>query len=388
MLNVTETGSLETRSPQLPVEIVGQLTHLDVAVQAMAREPAIALDTESNSFHHYPEQLCLIQIATRHKVYIIDTIVLKDIAPLKKVLIDDSIKKVIHGADYDIRSLDRHCGFHIRNLYDTNIAARFAGTTRVSLGALIEDLLGVTIQKSKRLQRANWGQRPLSAEALSYAAADVRYLLSLGEILDQRLQALGRSAWVAEECARLEEVRYTAPNLEAAYLSVKGSKNLDERGLAILQSLFQFREEEARRQRRPPFFVMPDEALIFIAANPTVALSEVPGIGQTGLQRFGRGLLGALRDGLSAAPVRRVPFMNDERFSREQLERLRSLKAWRASLGDALSIDPTLLWPMASLERLARAPDTLTVELTSENIRRWQRDNFASSLHTYLQSLP
>lgn len=388
MLNVTETGSLETRSPQLPVKIVSQLTHLDVAVQAMAREPAIALDTESNSFHHYPEQLCLIQIATRHKVYIIDTIALKDIAPLKKVLIDDSIKKVIHGADYDIRSLDRHCGFHIRNLYDTNIAARFAGTTRVSLGALIEDLLGVTIQKSKRLQRANWGQRPLSAEALSYAAADVRYLLSLGEILDQRLQALGRSAWVAEECARLEEVRYTAPNLEAAYLSVKGSKNLDERGLAILQSLFQFREEEARRQRRPPFFVMPDEALIFIAANPAVALTEVPGIGQTGLQRFGRGLLRALRDGLSAAPVRRVPFMNDERFSREQLERLRSLKAWRASLGDALSIDPTLLWPMASLERLARAPDTLTVELTSENIRRWQRDNFASSLHTYLQSLP
>ena len=388
VLNVTETGNLETGTLQLPVEIISQFARLDVAVQAMAREPAIALDTESNSFHHYPEQLCLIQIATRHKVYIIDTITLKDIAPLKDVLENDSIEKIVHGADYDIRSLDRHCGFHIRNLYDTNIAGRFAGMTRVSLGALIEDLLGITIEKSKRLQRANWGQRPLSAEALIYAAADVRYLLSIRNILDQRLQALGRAAWVAEECARLEEVRYTAPNLDTAFLSAKGSKNLDERGLAILQSLFQFREEEARRWRRPPFFVTSDEALIFIAANPTVALTEVPGIGQTGLQRFGRGILQALRDGLAAPPIRRALIMAAERVSREQLERLRCLKEWRLSQGEALSVDPTLLWPMASLERLSRAPDTFTVELTSENIRRWQRDNLASSLRTYLQSLP
>ena len=373
-----------TVSLPLPVEIVSQSAQLDVAVQGMVGSPAIAFDTESNSFHHYPEQLCLIQIATRNKVYIIDTISLKDISPLKEVLIDDSIMKVIHGADYDIRCLDR-LGFRIADLYDTNIAARFAGITHFGLADVLEDLLGVSIQKSNRLQRADWGRRPLSAEAIDYAATDVRHLLALRETLDQRLQSLERTAWVSEECARLEEVRYTAPDLETAYLSAKGAQNLNGRCLAIFRSLFLFREEEARRQHRPPFFIMPDATLISLATSPTTALSEVPGLGQAGLQRYGRGLLQAIRDGLAAPPIYRLP-VTAECLSHEQIQRLSRLKDWRASLGATLSLDPSLLWPTASLERLARAPDTLGVELISSNIRRWQRDRFASSLHAYLDS--
>lgn len=375
-----------TVSLSLPFDVVSQSAQLAIAVQGMVGSPAIALDTESNSFYRYPEQLCLIQIATRNKVHIIDTISLKDIAPLKEVLADDSIMKIVHGADYDIRSLHRHYGFRIRNLYDTNIAARFAGITQVGLAVLINDLLGVSIHKSKRLQRADWGRRPLSAEALDYAATDVRHLCALRETLDQRLQSLGRTEWVAEECARLEEVRYMAPDLEAAYLSVKGAKNLDGSGLAVLRSLFLFREEEARRQHRPPFFVIPDVALISLATSPTAALSEVPGLGQAGLQRFGRGLQQALRGGLAAPPIHRPPPVTHEHISHEQIQRLSGLKAWRASLSAAISLQPTLLWPTASLERLARAPDTLGVELTSANIRCWQRGHFASSLQNYLES--
>ena len=380
------TGHMTVSLP-IPVEIVNQAAQLDASVKAMLGSSDIALDTESNSFHRYPEQLCLIQIASRHRVYVIDAIVLKEIASLKEVL-DSSITKVIHGADYDIRSLDRHYGFRIRNVYDTNIAARFAGLTRVGLAALLEDLLGVTIPKSTRLQRADWGRRPLTAEAIDYAATDVRHLFALRETLAQRLQALGRTEWVAEECAQLEEVRYTAPNLETAYLAVKGAKDLDGRGLAILRSLFLFREKEARRQHRPPFFVIPHTTLITLATSPTLALSEVPGLGQTGLKQFGRGLQQALREGLAAPPVRRPPPMTDERMSREQVQRLGRLKAWRVSLGTTLSLDPSLLWPTASLERLAKAPAMLSSELTSADIRRWQRDRFAATLSAYLESLP
>lgn len=380
------TGHMTVSLP-IPVEIVNQAAQLDASVKAILDSSDIALDTESNSFHRYPEQLCLIQIASRHRVYVIDAIVLKEIAALKEVL-DSSITKVVHGADYDIRSLDRHYGFRIRNVYDTNIAARFAGLTRVGLAALLEDLLGVTIPKSTRLQRADWGRRPLTTEAIDYAATDVRHLFALREFLAQRLQALGRTEWVAEECAQLEEVRYTAPNLETAYLAVKGAKDLDGRGLAILRSLFLFREKEARRQHRPPFFVIPHTTLITLATSPTLALSEVPGLGQTGLKQFGRGLQQALREGLAAPPVRRLPPMTDKRMSREQVQRLGRLKAWRVSLGTTLSLDPSLLWPTASLERLAKAPAILSSELTSADIRRWQRDRFAATLSAYLESLP
>jgi len=379
--------SLLTGLLPLPVEIVSRPAQLDVAARGLVGSHAIALDTESNSFHHYPEQLCLIQIASRHKIYIIDTMSISDLAPLRDILVDVSITKVVHAADNDIRSLDRHCGFYIHNLFDTSIAARFIGSTRLGLAAITGDLLGITINKSKRLQRADWGRRPLSAEAIEYAATDVRHLFALREILEQRLRTLGRAAWVAEECARIEEVRYTAPNLETAYLSVKGAKDLDGRGLAVLQRLFLFREEEARRQHRPPFFVLPDATLVFLAASPEVAFSEVPGLGQTGLKRFGRGLQQALHNGITAPPIRRPRTIKAMRVSEEQAQRLSRLKEWRTSLGSSLSLDPSLLWPLTSLERLAEAPDTLSVELTSDNIRHWQRDVVASSLQACLESL-
>ncbi len=376
--------SLLTSLQPLPVEVVSRPAQLNVAVQELVGSHAIALDTESNSFHHYPEQLCLIQIATRHRVYIIDTISLEELDSLKEVLVDDSIRKVIHSADYDIRSLDRHYGFRVHNLFDTSIAARFTGITQFGLAALLRDLLGITINKSKRLQRADWGRRPLSAEALEYAATDVRHLFALQEILGQRLQTLGRAAWVAEECARIEEVRYTTPNLETAYLSVKEAKDLDGRGLAILQSLFLFREEEARRQHRPPFFVLPDASLIFLATSPETAISDVPGLGQTGLKRFGQGLQQALRNGITAPPTYRPHPLRVIRASKEQVQRLSRLKEWRTSLGSRLSLDPSLLWPLTSLERLAKAPHTLSVEFTSDEIRHWQRDVVASSLQACL----
>ncbi len=376
--------SLLTSSLPLPVEIVSRPAQLGVAAREMAGSHTIALDTESNSFHHYPEQLCLIQIASRHKVYIIDTIALYDLAPLRDVLADVSIKKVVHAADYDIRSLDRHCGLHIHNLFDTSIAARFTGIAQLGLAALTRDLLGITINKSKRLQRADWGRRPLSAEALEYAATDVRHLFALREVLDQRLRTLGRAAWVAEECARIEEIRYTAPNLETAYLSVKGAKDLDGRGLVVLQSLFLFREEEARRQHRPPFFILPDATLIFLATSPEAALSEIPGLGQTGLKRFGQGLQQALHNGITAPPIHRPHPIKAVRAGEEQAQRLSRLKEWRTSLGSSLSLAPSLLWPLPSLQRLAKAPDTLSVEFTSDNIRHWQHDVVASSLQACL----
>ena len=377
-----------TVSPIYPTTIVvTQPAQLYAAVQTMMREPAIALDTESNSMHRYPEQLCLVQVADRYHVYIIDTIALKDLEPLKGILADKSIVKVVHGADYDLRCLDRHYGFRVHNLYDTAIAAQFAGMSQIGLAAVIQELLGVTFSKNKRLQRADWGRRPLSAEALDYAAADVRYSLALRETLNQRIQVLGRPEWVAEECARLEEVRYTAPSLETAFLSVKGSRELDPRGLAILKRLWLFREEEAQRQRRPPYYVLPDPVLIFLADTPDADLSQVPGLGQANLQRFGGGLQKALREGLAAPPSHR-PVPAERVISPQQIERLRHLKMWRASLGTSLFLGPSMLWPTASLERLAKAPGTLEVELASPDIRRWQCDHFAPLLRTHLESLP
>ncbi|MDD4859597.1 MAG: HRDC domain-containing protein [Dehalococcoidales bacterium] len=376
-----------TGSPALPVEIVSQPDKLVAVARDLADSDIIALDTESNSRHYYPEQLCLVQIASRHKIYIIDTISLNDLTPIKGVLVDLSIKKVIHTADYDIRCLDRHSGIHIHNLFDPSIAARFIGVAQFGLAALTRDLLGITINKSERLQKSDWGRRPLSAEAIEYAATDVSYLIALQEMLAQRLRSLGREEWVSQEFAQIEKVRYIAPDLETAYLSIKGVKDLGGREMAVLQSLVIFREEQARRWHRPPFYVIPDASLIFLATNPSADFSEVPGLGQVWLKRFGQGLRQAILKGLTAPPITLPPRNNFVRLNKEQVQRLNRLKEWRKSLGFSLSLDPSLLWSLTSLERLASAPDTLSAEISLDNICSWQREVVVPSLRSCLESL-
>jgi ribonuclease D len=370
----------------LPYEVIAEPGRLARAVAELRGSSAIAVDTEANSRHRYPEQLCLIQIATRTQVYIVDPISLPGIAPLEPALLDSSIVKVVHGADYDIRSLDRHAGLHIRGLFDTSIAARFAGIAEFGLASLLRDVLKVTIAKTERLQMADWGRRPLSAEALDYAASDVRHLLALREALQERLRKLGRTEWVAEECSRLEQVRYTAPDMETAFLSVKGTRDLDGRGLAVLRSLFNFRDREARRQHKPPYYVLPEEGLVFLAGNPRASFSRVPGASEAGLRRLSPGLEQALREGENAPPIQRPPYIA-ERPGEKEIGRLNRLKIWRKSLGSELSLDPALLWPMVSLERLAKNPATLESEIQSEVVRKWQREAFQESLRRQVQSL-
>ncbi len=382
-LSAAWTASLTT-SQNIPTEIVAEPAQLVSAVRAIGGFHAISLDTESNSFHHYPEQLCLIQIATRERAYVVDTIAIDALWPLREILGNTAVMKVVHGADYDVRSLDRRYGFRIVNLYDTSIAARFAGIARFGLADLIKELLGMTIAKSKRLQLTDWGHRPLSAEALDYAITDVTYLLDLQEILSKRLQRLGRTAWVAEECARVEAVRYAEPDAERAALSMRGAKDLDGRGLAILRSLVMFREKEARREQRPPFHIVPDFALVSLAGNPTARPQDIPGLGEQAQHKYGRGIIEAIREGLTARPLTR-PASNFERPDREQIQRLKQLKAWRTSLGADLSLDASLIWPALSLERLARDPSAFDQEISSPDVRRWQREQFGASLKSYLE---
>ncbi len=381
-----------------PVEIITQSSHLYAAVQEMGDSRAIAVDTEANSRHRYPEQLCLIQIATLNKIFIIDTILLKEIDSLRDILLDASIIKVFHTADYDILSLNRHFGFQIRGVFDAAIAARFTGISKFALAIILEDLLGITIQKNRRIQEGDWGRRPLSTEALEYAANDVRHLLALRDFLDKRLQELGRISWVTEECTRLEELRYEPWDLETAFLSLKGADKLDGSSLAILKSLYLFREKEALKQNRPPYYVIPHNTLLYLATNPEADLSKTPGLGKTGLKRFGQDLQEALEKGLVAAPIYRSSRAITEELNEEELQslkltrderdqRLKRLKAWRTSIGILLSLDPSLVWPRVSLERLSRNPDTLEVELTSSDIRRWQHEQFASSLNVLVGSL-
>lgn len=375
----------------VPVEIISEPGKLEDAVEEIGKSGVIALDIESNSRHHYPEQLCLIQTATPCKVYIIDTLALSDISLLKEVLLSRDTVKVFHEASNDVRSLDRHYGFRVCSIFDTAVAARFCGIEKHGLADVIREMLGIDISKSERLQRSDWGRRPLPEEALEYAAADVFHLVAVGEVLIRRLNELGRMGWVTEECLRLEDLRYEAPDPETFYRSVKGTGKLRGRALAILRELYLFRDQEAVRRHRPPFYILPDKAIVYLAENPHADLSEVPGLGEKVLNRLGPGIREAVVKGLAASPVKRKHRARPgrEREDKQQGPRLsgqkrdknlKALKEWRGTIAANLSLEPSLIWPLVSLDRLARNPDSLEAELLSDEVREWQGEEFSLSL--------
>ena len=371
----------------IPVELLTTSSQVSDLARILSHDGCIAIDTESNSRHRYPERVCLVQVATNSKVYLIDALTVDDMKPIGEVLADDTVVKVIQAADNDIRCLDREWGFRVRNLFDTSIASRLVGMKQTGLSALLEVLLGVHVPKDPRIQKSDWSHRPLSHEALNYAATDVWYLLSLQKAFESRLRTLARSQWVSEECARLEQIRYVAPDPDTAFLSLKGSRRLNGQEKAILKRLFMLREAEARRRNRPPYYVLPHETLVHLASNPTADLAQLPSLRKQVGSRFGTLLSAALHRGLADPPISNPIYYSMAPATQVETDRLQILKKWRANLGMQLSIDPPLVWPKASLERLGKAPHTLSAELQSPEVRQWQCEQFATSLRASLAQL-
>ena len=200
---------------------------------SLEKEPAIGVDLEADSMFHYKERVCLLQISTADQNVLLDPLALKDISPLKSVFAEPRIRKVIHGSDYDIRSLKRDFGIVVRALFDTHIAARFLGYRETGLANLLKDKFGLNIEK--KYQKKDWSKRPLPTGMLDYAAQDASHLLPLSRILEKELRAKKRILWVEEECEIQSRVGPAANDRKPMFLKFKGAGKLDPRSLGSLR---------------------------------------------------------------------------------------------------------------------------------------------------------
>ncbi len=256
----------------------------------------LAADTEAAGYHRYHDRICLLQVSTREDTALVDTLAVRDIAPLKPYFEDPEIEIIFHDADYDLRLLSRDYGVLVRGLFDTKIAAQLLGEPAFGLGNLLEKYLGVKLEK--KYQRADWAQRPLPPELLEYAAEDTRYLPVLRDRLKAELEMKGRTAWADEEF-RIEEQVHWAPgeNNGEAYLRLKGIRDLRPRQLAALRELYRWREAVAAERDRAAFRILPNEALLGIAREmpaSTAELARVPEVAAPFVERYGPELLAAV----------------------------------------------------------------------------------------------
>src|SRR6476619_4204480 len=189
----------------------------------------LALDTEGASFHRFIDRLYLLQIPTRERSAVIDPIPLGTPERLGTLLQDPAVEVVLHDADYDLRLLHQDYGWHVRNIFDTRIAAQLLGIKSFGLAALLEQFFGV--QLDKKHQRADWSLRPLTQGMLDYAAQDTRYLLDLRDELRSRLEKLARLEWAREEFDRLEGTKWEDEDESQNFLRIKGARDLTRREL-------------------------------------------------------------------------------------------------------------------------------------------------------------
>jgi ribonuclease D len=273
------------------------------------------IDTEFMSEGRYHALLCLGQIVVEDpsapdgvRIHLIDSLDGVDVTPLAELLADPEIEIVLHAGRQDVAILKRAWQTTVTNIFDTQVAAGFAGAgAQTGYGNLLGHILGRRVGKTASYTR--WDARPLTAEQLSYAAEDVAHLMELADELQARLQKSGRLSWAREECRRLEAAT-DARDPETAWERLPRIGQLDPRARAVARKLAAWRERTAAGEDRPVGSVIADPALVEAAKRQPSdlrALEQIRGIHPSGIRRRGDAILRAIAAGRDAPPIPREP---------------------------------------------------------------------------------
>jgi len=335
---------------------IDQPQQLADMVKVLAQQPILAVDTESNSLHAYQEQVCLIQFSIHQIDYLVDPLALESIAILGELFVNPTIEKIFHAAEYDVICMKRDFGFSFTNLFDTMVAGRILGRSAVGLAAMLEKEFGITLDK--HFQRANWGQRPLSAPMKAYARLDTHFLLPLRDRLKEELQTAGRWALAEEDFNRLCAVNWhnnghpDDVNL-TAFWRISGIQDLGPHQLAVLRELYNYRDQQARITNQPHFKIMSNQVLLEVAQTCPHYIQELhllPSFSDLQIRRYGKALLEAVRRGIQAPPLKRP---SPQRTEEQVTNRLETLRNWRKKTGLAMGVESDVVLPRDLLYTIA-----------------------------------
>jgi len=354
-------------------------------------EKTIGVDLEADSMFHFKEKVCLIQMAAPGINVVIDPLNVKDLSPLKPIFKRQGVRKIFHGADYDVRSLYRDFDISINNLFDTELASRFLGYSETSLGAVLKNKFEVTLDK--KFQRKDWSRRPLPRDMISYAAKDARYLLPLAQQLTSELEGLGRLNWVREECENLSKVRPNSNNTDPLYLHFKGAGKLNPRSLAVLESLLQYRRRIARKKDRPLFRIFGSRSLLELAEKKPPNLKQLEktrALGTKQISMYGAGVIAVIQDAMQIEqedlPV--YPRMKSPRVPLVVVGRVKALRTWRDEQVGRLAIDPALICTKALMSIIAQQKPRKVSDLSAiTEMKNWQKKEFGQDIVQVLKQV-
>jgi ribonuclease D len=376
---------------------VGQLTLAGpdeiASVVATARASRrLAIDTEFMSEGRYRALLCLVQIGVDDPdggdiatTALIDPLAHHnaDAEPLAELLADPAVEIVVHAGRQDMAILRRVWHVDPANVFDTQIAAGFAGAgAQMGYGNLLGSILGLRVGKSASFTR--WDARPLTDEQLSYAAEDVAHLLELSDELQRRLTESGRLDWAREECRRIEAAT-DERDPETAWERLPRIGQLDPRSRAVAQALAAWRERTAATEDRPVGSVLSDPTLVELAKrhpSEVRGLEHIRGLHPSQIKKRGAGVLEAIAAGLEAPPIAREPARGRSEPGDAPLIAL--AEALLRARAQAAGLAYELLASRAELEQIVSAVRRGEPEPNIRTLSGWRRELVGDDLRDLL----
>ncbi|MBY6185312.1 ribonuclease D [Marinobacter hydrocarbonoclasticus] len=257
------------------------------------QKDAVALDTEFVRTRTLHAQLGLIQLYDGETLALIDPLEIRDLGPLWQLIADPKVVKVLHSASEDLEIFAHRGGVIPQPLFDTQVAGVLLNLGgAMGYGKLINHYLDLELDKGEA--RTDWLKRPLSDKQLSYAAADVFYLLKVYRMMRPAIEEMGRLDWLWQEGERACRGRLKPDDPNKAYLKVKNAWQLKPMQLAVLKTLAAWRLGVAEQKDLALSFVVKDAALLNLArrAPRSMAyLTKMDCLHEREIHRYGKTLL-------------------------------------------------------------------------------------------------
>jgi ribonuclease D len=372
--------------------LVDSQAALTELIANLKEKRVIALDTESDSLFSYYPKVCLIQLSAYEngdgsaiRDYLVDPLAMHTITPLTDLLSQPSYEIVMHAADNDLLVLQRDFGIAVERLFDTQLAARILGKDKVGLAAILDEEFGVT--SNKRMQRTDWGNRPLQPDQIVYAQMDTHYLLPLRKKYSAELQSAGRWQEAQEAFSQLVDTEFESREpSDRTMWQMRETRMLPQEDLGVLEALWQWRENEAQRRDIPPFKVMGNKALAELAESQPATkqeLEDTPHIGRATVHRYGSQLLDVIRYGQRRPqPAPPEPAGRpDYRLDRKVMARYDALRKWRTHTAERRGVAPEIVMANGTLLEVAKyAPQNLEELQKIRDIGPWKAETYGPAM--------
>lgn len=337
------------------IQFVDSVAELDTLCQKMKQESWLAMDTEFLREKTYYPKFCLLQIATLEWVACVDPIALEgELDELFAIINDPAIVKVLHSCRQDVEIFYQLTGKLPAPVYDTQLVAPLLGfQENPGYAMLVSGFLNINLSKTHT--RTDWSQRPLSEEQVQYAADDVIYLAKIYQMMEQKLQGLGRENWLKDDFDELMNPDlYDIPPAKA-WLKIRGKNKLTGKQLAIVQVLAEWREDIAKKENKPKNWILRDELILDMAKLQPVdmqAVAKIRGISDGFVRRCGQQVCQLIKKAQDMPGLKLKTKENGAKKTQQQegvLDVLGGIVRLRA---DENSLNPVILATRKDLESL------------------------------------